>query len=247
MKNLRISSYWAAAILVGCAAANVASGQEYDKTFLSDYSKLVATPLPNNAGTDLIYVQPAAFEKKDTYTAVMIDQPEVLMSGKSEYNGAKPADLMAIAELFRKDVGEALAAGGYQIVDAPGPSVLYMKSAITDLSLTRKRRPLLAYTPVGFVLKVGVDAVLNMMEKYDIMGANVQGEFSDSVSSEELADFVALRGNNGHRMTFDELERDVKDFASRLRCRLDNSHMPDNKINCLDPAARAAREAANKH
>jgi hypothetical protein len=246
MKDLCISTRWAVAVL-GCIAANGACGQEYNKTFLSDYSKLVASPLPNNGGTDLIYLQPAAFEKREAYTAVMIDQPEVLMSATSDYNGAKPADLTAIAELFRKDVGDALAAGGYRIVDAPGAGVLYLKSAITDLSLTRKRRPLLAYTPVGFVLKVGVDAVLNMMEKYDITGANVQGEFSDSVSSEELADFVALRGNNGHRMTFDELEKDVKDFASRLRCRLDNTHMPDNKINCLDPEARATREAAHKH
>jgi hypothetical protein len=59
---------------------------------------------------------------------------------------------------------------------------------------------------------------------------------------------VGLRGNNGQRMDFSELDTNVKSFASRLRCRLDNTHVPAaQQIDCLDPAARAAREAATKH
>ena len=146
---------------------------------------------------------------------------------------------------MRKDVGDALKAGGYGVVEAPGPNVLYLKLAITDLSLKRKKRRLLAYTPVGFVVKAGMDATRDMMQKYDILGATVQGEVSDSTSNDVLAEFVALRGNNGQRMDFDQLESEIKGFASRLRCRLDNARMP--KIDCLDDAARAAREAANKH
>jgi Protein of unknown function (DUF3313) len=242
MNSLHIAKYSAAIVLV-CGLANVASAQEYDKTFLADYSKLVATPLPNNKGTDLLYVEPGAFEKMGKYTALMIDQPEVLMSDKSDYNGAKPADLEAIAELLRKDVGDAMKAGGYGVVDSPGPTVLYLRMGITDLSLKRKSRRLLAYTPVGFVLKAGLDATRDMMEKYDIMGVNVQGEFKSDAASDPLAYFVGARGNNGERLSFDELESSVKGFASRLRCRLDNTHTPDNRIDCLDPAARAAREA----
>ncbi len=69
------------------------------------------------------------------------------------------------------------------MVDTPGPNVLYLRLAITDLSLTRKKRGVLAYTPVGFVLKAGVDATRDMMGKYDILGANVQGQYADSVRS----------------------------------------------------------------
>jgi hypothetical protein len=144
----------------------------------------------------------------------------------------------------RKDVSDALTAGGYGVVDSPGPNVLYLKMAVTDLSLKRKKRRLLAYTPAGFIIKAGVDATRNMMQKYDIMGAAIQGQVSDSTSNEVLAEFAALRGNNSQRMEFDQLEADIKGFASRLRCRLDNSHVPAaQQIDCLDPAARAAREA----
>jgi hypothetical protein len=248
MSTVRIAMVSAAAAL-GCGLANIASAQQtYDQTFLTDYSKLVATPLKNNAGTDLLYVVPGGFDKLGKYTAVMVDQPEVLISAKSDYKGAKPADLEAIAELIRKDVDDAMRGGGYGVVDQPGPNVLYIKLALTDLMLQRKKRRLLAYTPVGFVLKAGLDATRDMMQKYDIMGAAVQGQAMDSTSQDVLAEFVALRGNNGQRMEFDQLEAEIKGFASRLRCRLDNAHGPaGQQIDCLDPAARAAREAANKH
>jgi Protein of unknown function (DUF3313) len=243
MSKVRFAMLSVAATL-GCGLANVAAAlPDYDHNFLSNYDKLVATPLPNNA-TDLMYTAPGVFDRIGKYTALMIDQPEILISPKSEYDGAKPADLAAIAEQVRKDLIDALKAGGYGIVESPGPNVLYLKSAITDLMLKRKKRRLLAYTPVGFVVKAGVDATRDMMEKYDIMGDAAQGQVMDSQSGEVLGEFVALRGNNGQRITFDQMNAEIKGFASRLRCRLDNTHVPaDKRIDCLDPAARAAREA----
>ena len=224
-----------------------AGAQEYDQTFLSDYSKLQAKPLPNNAGTDLLYVPAGVFERLAKYNAIMVDEPEVLISATSDYKGAKPTDLEAVATLVRTDISDAMKAGGYGVVDAAGPSVLYLKIAVTDLSLKKKKRRLLAYTPVGFVVNAGVKALQDMMEKYDIMGAAIQGQISDSTSNEVLAEFVALRGNNGERMEFKQLDADIKSFASRLRCRLDNAHVPAaQQIDCLDAAARQAREAAGK-
>ena len=133
--------------------------QENDQTFLSDYSKLQATPLPNNAGTDLLYVPPGVFDRLAKYNAIMVDEPEVLISATSDYKGAKPTDLEAIATLVRTDISDAMKAGGYGVVDAAGPSVLYLKIAVTDLSLKKKKRRLLAYTPVGFVVNAGVKAL----------------------------------------------------------------------------------------
>lgn len=245
MSKVRITMISAAAILA-CALTSVAAGaQEYDQTFLSDYSKLQATPLPNNAGTDLLYVPPGVFERLAKYSAIMVDEPEVLISATSDYKGAKPTDLEAVATLVRTDISDAMKAGGYGVVDAAGPNVLYLKIAVTDLSLQKKKRRLLAYTPVGFVVNAGVKALQDMMQKYDIMGAAIQGQISDSTSNEVLAEFVALRGNNGQRMEFKEFDADIKSFASRLRCRLDNAHVPAaQQIDCLDPAARQTREAS---
>jgi hypothetical protein len=245
MSTFRFTMASAAAILL-CGLADVAAAaQDYDQTFLSDYSKLQATPLPNNAGTDLLYIAPDGFARLAKYTAIMVDEPEVLISANSDYKGAKPTDLAAVAALVRKDVTDAMTAGGYGVVDSPGPGVLYLKMAVTDLSLKRTKRRLLAYTPAGFIIKAGVDATRDMMQKYDIMGAAIQAQLSDSASNEVLGELVALRGNNGQRMEFKQLDADIKGFASRLRCRLDNTHVPAaQQIDCLDAAARQAREAS---
>jgi hypothetical protein len=243
MNKVRIVLVSAAALLA-CGLGRIAAAQDYDHTFLRDYSKLQANPLPNNAGTDLLYMTPDALERAGKYTALMVDEPEVLISANSDYKGAKPSDLEAIAALVRSTLTDTLKAGGYGIVESPGPNVLYLKTAVTDLNLKRKKRRLLAYTPAGFVIKAGVDAVRNMMQKYDVMGAAFQGELADSTSQAILVEFVGLRGNNGKRMSFDDFNNEIKGFASRLRCRLDNTHVPAaEKIDCLDPAARAAREA----
>jgi hypothetical protein len=244
MFHNRITFIGAVSILA-FGLANLACAQDYDKTFLSDYSKLQATPLPNNMGTDLIYLPPGALTQLDKYNAVMVDEPEVLISPKSDYKGAKPTDLEAIGGMVRTDVTDALKAGGYGVVDSPGPNVLYVRMAVTDLSLKRKKRGILGYTPIGFVVKAGLDAARDMMEKYDIMGVTLQGEVSDSASKEVLAEFVALRGNNDKRLEFKDFNADVAGFASRLRCRLDNAHVAANQqIDCLDAAARQAREAS---
>jgi hypothetical protein len=243
MRDVRIAII--SAVFVLTFGASSAAAQDYDKSFLSDYSKLQATPLPNNAGTDFVYLPPAVLPRLAKYSAVMVDEPEVLISPNSDYKGAKPTDLAAVGGLVRKDVSDALTAGGYGVVDAPGPSALYLKIAVTDLNLKRKKRPLLGYTPAGFVIKAGMDATREMMQKYDIMGATIQAEITDSTSNEVLASVVALRGNNGKRVDFKELDADVKGFASRFRCRLDNAHaQAAQQIDCLDPAARQAREAS---
>jgi len=239
----------ASAMLAACAGPQPSVAptvQDYDKTFLADYSNLVAKSVAD--GTDLTYIPPGVFDRIEKYDSLLVDQPEVLISPKSDYKGAKPADLTAISELLRKDFSDQLTAGGYHVVNAPGPNVLYVRMALTDLSLEKKKRGVLSYTPVGIVVHAGVEAVRSMMGNYDITGMAIQGEVSDSESKEVLAQVVDLRGGEKEgkqvRIDFDALDATIKDFGSRLRCRLDNAHVPaGQRIDCLDAAARHAREA----
>lgn len=85
------------------------------------------------------------------------------------------------------------------------------------------------------------------MEKYDIMGLTFQAEIMDSQTNEVLASVVALRGNNGQRMEFAEFDADVRSFASRLLCRLDNSRGPaEQDVDCRKQALQHA-EAHRNH
>lgn len=223
-----------------------AAAFSFDQTFLTDYGKLEARPAAK--GTDYTYIAPGAIDRLAKYNGVMVDQPEILISAQSDYKGAKPEDLVAIAGLMRDSLSERLKAGRYNVVDAPGPGIIYIRLALTDLSLKKKKRGVLGYTPIGFVVKAGADLVKEMMGKYDIMGMAIQAELTDSQTGEVLAAVVAERGGvDGEpmRMDFDQLSGQMKEFGGRLRCRLDNARVPAaQQIDCLDPAARSARESA---
>lgn len=131
-----------ATVVFACGLTSaVAFAQEYDKTFLDYDGKPSVISLPNNKGTDIIYIAPGAFSRLAEYDAVVVDLPEVLISAKSEYKGAAPMDLYTISEFLHQDVIEAIIYGGYYVVDRPSAGVLYMTLAVTDLKLKRKARP----------------------------------------------------------------------------------------------------------
>ncbi len=222
-----------------------AANGDFDKSFLTDYTRLQAKA--TEKGTDYMYMAPGVFERLGKYSGIMVDQPEILISPQSDYKGAKPEDLAAIAGMMRDGLSARLRAGGYDVVQSPAPGVIYVRLALTDLQLKKKKRGVLGYTPIGFVVKAGTDALKDMMDKYDVMGVVIQAELTDSQSDEILAAIVAERGGGEKpvRMDFDQLDAQMKDFGSRLRCRLDNARVPaSQQIDCLDAKAREAREAA---
>lgn len=222
---------------------------EYDKTFFDDYSNL-QPQADRMGGTNLRYIAPGALAKLAKYNAVMVDEPEVLISAQSDYKGAKPTDLQAMADAMRAGAITRLQAGGYKVVDTPGPDVLYVRAALTDVELTKKPRRLLQYTPAGAVLKFGTDMLKNVMQKYDIMNMVFQVELIGSESKEQIGQYVMIRGGSGApvRIDFDKLESDLGEFASRLRCWLDVSKAtPPEVVDCTDPAVRAKLEGGSAH
>jgi hypothetical protein len=131
--------------LFGAASA---FGQNND--FLTDYSLLE----PNTEGrfVSLRYFDPNVIQKLADYKAVLVDQPEIFIAADSKYKGAKGDQLKALADVARLATIERLEAGGYTIATEPGPDVLYMRWAITDLYLQKKKRGILSYTPLGMVV-----------------------------------------------------------------------------------------------
>jgi Protein of unknown function (DUF3313) len=126
--------------------------------FLTDYSRLERVTSPT--GTDLLYTAPDAAKRMADYTGVLIDWPEIHFSADSEYRGMKPQDIEALAQIMRDTLKSRIEAGGhYRVVAKPAADVLYVRTALTELYLKKKKRPVLAYTPVGAVARVGTQAL----------------------------------------------------------------------------------------
>ena len=127
-------------------------------------------------GIDLAYEPAGTVERVASYNKIMVDQPEVWLDKDSDYRGLKPDNAKAIADLIRGRITENLTHRGYEVVEEPGPDVLYLRLALTDLYLKKKRRGILSYTPVGAVLHVGADLLLkDLMDEVDIIENGVAG------------------------------------------------------------------------
>ena len=214
------------------------------QTFLSDYSRL--KPSPSKTGQDYTYFAQDAEPRFATFDSVMVDQPEIAVSPDSPYHSAKPDDLKAISEFMRGTIVDRLRQRGYAVVEAPGERVLYLRVALTDLQLKKKRRGVLAYTPVGAIVHGVKGAVQEVMENVDILAMAGQAEVADSRTGEVFGAMVTRRGGTAggpdkkvERMTFDDFKAHVEEYSDRMACRLDNARRPaEQRVDCTDPAVR---------
>lgn len=217
-----------------------------DSGFLTSYDNL--TPQTSAEGSDLIYASPKGESALAAYESVMVDQPEIHFSSDSQYKGLKPVDVEAIAAILRDALVARLQGKGYDVVEVSGPNTLYLRTAMTELYLKKKKRGLLSYTPAGAVAKVGMDAIKDTLEKVDIIEMNVEAEVQDSVSGEVLGAVVLERGHRKdrshkeERLDMEELRATVDEYGARFACRLDNAKLPaEQRVDCYDPEARAAQ------
>jgi len=245
MKRLHglISSLAMLAVASGGLPAAAAADPWAGQTFLSDYSKL--QPAEGKTGRDYVHLTEVDPGRMGRFRKVLLDQPEVFIAADSPYKGAKPADLATIAGVVRSSTAAALEARGYALVDQPSADAVYMRMAVTDLRIEKKKRGLLAYTPVGFVVSTGVQALQEFTDKYDILDLALQVEVQDSTRHDVLGAAVVQRGRSvehGKPLSFDALNALVTEYAERTACRLDNSHVTaDRRIDCHDPEARRQR------
>ncbi|MDH5171692.1 MAG: DUF3313 domain-containing protein [Gammaproteobacteria bacterium] len=208
--------------LAGCASTdNLATTRSYQQGFLSDY-----TLLKPRGANDWVYISPDAKSLLAASTGVLIDQPEIHISPSSPYSGAKPSTLTAIAEAMRSDLSESLKNGGYNVVTEPGPNILILRLALTDIYLQEKERNLLEYTPIGFVVGAGISAMQSVMEKVDILAMTFQVEVTESSSKKMLAELVAQRGGKQERITFEEFQGQMRAWGERLSCNISNARLP---------------------
>ncbi|HEX6852221.1 MAG TPA: DUF3313 family protein [Candidatus Polarisedimenticolaceae bacterium] len=249
MRVFRVSALPAVLVAATFAVA-LAPGDEdpwKSQTFLDDYSLL--KPVSTTAGREYVYFAAGTEERLAAFDAVMVDQPEIAVSPDSPYHSAKPADLEAISEFTRGAIVASLQARGYRIAEQAGPNVLYMRVALTDLHLKRKRRGVLSYTPIGAVVHGVKAAVQEVMKDVDILSMAGQAEISASDTGEVLGALVCLRTATAppdaparpERMTFEEFGARVQEYGERMACRLANARRPaERRIDCSGPAVRGS-------
>lgn len=200
---MRERRYWpgvlliAALLLGGCAAGKMDDFEE--SGFLVDYSQLTWGG-ENRAA--LTYVDPEVDFKK--YDSLMFDRVSVWLSPEAENREVDPAVLKKMSDYFRNALVEAVK-DGYTVVDQPGPNVIRVRAAITDVEPS---------DPVAKALSV---------DNIGTGGAEAEIELLDSTSSERLAAAVDRRqgGKPASRAVWEDTRAAFDYWASRFRERLD--------------------------
>ncbi len=188
--------------------------------FLTDYASL--RPSPDDSGA-WSYRKPGVNFKG--YTTIMLDPLVIWPSQHSKYGGLDALTAWKLALAFQDSMSRALA-GGYVIVKDPGPGVLRLRAALTDVML---ERPALASSIP--LLPLANDFLIQGAEKISGMNAlegeaAIEAEILDTQSQERLVAYVEKRMSSKILLTRDKdalgpvLE--IFDYwANKLRQRLD--------------------------
>ena len=220
-----------AGLLIASATLAQAPAQYVEHDFLTDYSLL--KPFADGVA-DYAYVSPTAFKDMANYDAIIVDQPEIFISPDSTYKGVKPDNIKAIADLMRSSLATRLEEGGFNIVQAAGPGVLYLRFALADLELIKKKRGLTSYSPTGFIAHATVQGMTkDLAKKVRIDYLTIELEMTDSMTGEVLLAGLISKGREEEDEKSEIVQWEVFDaflqnLGRRIECRMSNARLPQS-------------------
>jgi len=205
---MRLRIFTAAALLAAATLSSAASFGDYEPVgFLSDYSKL-----RQKAGTDAYsWSEPAA--QIGTYDKVMVDRIKIYLKQGAERSEIDPTTMKALADYFHDAIIEQLR-GHYQVVREPGPKVLRIRIAVTDLVPNKPEVSVITLAiPFGGVAEAGIGALGGDAGSSPFVGeATVEMEAMDSNSHRQVAAYIETRA--GKKFNVD-LSKGVGDAVSK--------------------------------
>ena len=213
-------------IVMALVAGLLVTGCSHRKTtysgFLRDYSGLQKGP---KGGPDLVYKKPGVDFSK--YKKVLVEPVVFYLKKDAEAKGIQPKVMAELEDAFEKEIVKALN-GAYPMVDKPGPDVLRIRIAITDVEPSN---PTLG--TVGAVMPAGmaINLISNVTtgSSVNVGSASMEAEFIDSETGEVVGkvvdhiegstyDTATLKGKWGHT------KKAFQQWAQMLRKWLDSVH-----------------------
>ena len=142
--------------------------------------------------------------------------------------GVDPEDLVKMDQLFLKAMSDELAKSGrYEIVTAPGPGVMLLRMAITNVRTTGGKRNAAVTAAKTAASAAVVPGVGLLVPRLSVGSISIEGEFVDSVSGEVQLEFMASKTGrryfSGLRQfkTWGDIDAAFKAWSKDFRQRLD--------------------------
>ncbi|MGE0821178.1 MAG: DUF3313 domain-containing protein [Candidatus Binatia bacterium] len=220
----------AMAVCLNAGDTSAADKPEYSG-FLDDYSQLQSRP-DSKMIYNYVYEKPGADFSQ--YNQFLIEAVTVFPSRKADFKGINANDLTLLQQYFRDAVAKALTENsGYQVVEEPGPGVVLIRVAFTDL------------VPVNPAMNTVTTIIPQMRLTSGIIGAatgsnlfvgqlGIEAEFLDAHSNERIAaqagkqagkKYVPFTGKKFEpASTWGQVQQEMDYWARKLRQRIDQLH-----------------------
>jgi hypothetical protein len=192
--------------------------------FLENYSHI--RPASDESGA-WVYRKPGL--DFNPYTKIMLDPLVIWPSEHSSYKGMHTGKMWQLALAFQEEMSKALQSG-YTIVQQPGPGVLRLRAALTEVNFVRPTDkasgPLLPL--VGDIVMQTSKIITGSMVTTLSGNATIEAELLDSQTQERLVAYIEKRKSEKTLITKDPGSlgpiREIFDYwAKKLRRRLDQN------------------------
>ena len=184
--------------------------------FLSDYSAMREGP---KGGVEWLYIKEGIDFTK--YKKLMVDQVTFFLKDDAKYKGIRPEDIKELTETFDNAVRDNIGKY-YELTDQPGPDVVRIRVAITDLS---PGKPGMSTVSTILPIGLGVSFVKKAVTgKHTGVGeTSMEMEVVDSLTNERFA--AAIDEYSGGKLSglkkWGSAEEAFKFWTERIRNRLD--------------------------
>jgi hypothetical protein len=220
-------------LVVGmCARAQEPTKQqaklyEHQSGFLGDsYSKL--QPDPGNGDWLTYFKTEGVLKNSDTF---LLEPVKVYLVPEAQQREIDPAQLDKLSQYFAKAISDELTAAHYKLVTEPGPGVMLLRFAITNVQPNGGKK--------NMVVTGATDAVLYgatppgtglLMPRLTVGKVSIEGEMVDSASQE--VEMAFMTSKSGRRFfsglkayqKWGDIDAAFRGWAKNFRMRLDKAH-----------------------
>lgn len=195
--------------------------------FLGDsYSKLEADP---GDGDWLTYFKTKdVLKNSDTF---LLEPVKVYLVPEAQQRGIEPEQLDKLSQYFTKAIQDELVAGRYKLVTEPGPGVMVLRFAITNVQPNggKKNMAVTGATDAALYVVAPPGASL-LVPRLSVGRVSIEGEMVDSASRE--VDMAFMTSKSGRRFfsgfkafqKWGDIDAAFRGWAKNFRKRLDKAH-----------------------
>jgi Protein of unknown function (DUF3313) len=194
--------------------------------FLGDYSGLVANP---RNGDLLLYQKHMSV--LTNYDKFILDRVTIYLLPEAQDRGIDPDDLERLAWSFHDAIAHEIRRGGrYRIVRKPGPGVLRLRAAITNVEPISGSKTAAPDSGAAAGSAVAAPGANTAFPRLLVGKVSIEGEMLDSVSGERMAAFMTSQGGRRWFSGFEaykkwgDIESAFRSWAREFRERIDEAH-----------------------